>query len=209
MTVALGDVELARIIQFDGHRGPEVLFDVRRDLVWIVGAQRNLRFQVRSGPCCTLFFVDGEEVDRPCRESSFSTEVLHEAPIWVKHLDALVAPVGNIHIALRVNRNTRGPRELTTASSRFAVAGDERAVGRKALNAVVAPVRHIHVTMRTHGEAPGQIALAIATALSTKTEEGITTRRELLDAVIVGVGYVQVALSIAGDTGRAVEFAGV
>src|SRR5262249_21771466 len=60
----------------------------------------------------------------------------------------------------------------------------------------------------THGEAPGQIALSITTALSTKTEEGITARRELLDAVIVGVGYVQVALSIAGDTGRAVEFAG-
>ena len=51
--------------------------------------------------------------------------------------------------------------------------------------------------------------LSIATALSAKTEERLTTRRELLDAVIVGVGDVQVALSIAGDTGRAVEFAGV
>src|SRR5437016_9063718 len=46
MAVALGDVELARIIQFDGHRGPEVLFDMRRDLVRIVGAQRQ--HEVRS-----------------------------------------------------------------------------------------------------------------------------------------------------------------
>src|SRR5262249_5702062 len=73
---------------------------------------------------------------------------------------------------------------------------------------VVAPVRHIHVTIWSHGEAPGEMQLSIATALRAKTEERLTTRRELLDAVIVGVRDVQVALSIAGDTGRAVEFAG-
>src|SRR5215831_16854444 len=181
---------------------------MRRDLVRIVGAQRKRRFQVRSGPRCPLFFVDGEEVDRPYREGSCAAQALHEAAIWVKHLDALVPPVGNIHIALWVNGHTRGPRELPVASSRCAIAGDKRAVGRKALNAVVAPVCHIYVTIWGHGETPRQIALSSATAQRAKAEEGSSARRELLDAVIVGVGYVQVALCIAGDTGWAVELAG-
>ncbi len=88
----------------------------------------------------------------------------HELAIGGEFLEAVVAPVGDIHIALGVHSYAPGEVKLAALRAGLTPLQDVRAIGRKLLDAVVVLVHDVHVIVSVDGDASGTIEFAGPTA---------------------------------------------
>src|SRR5262249_7126383 len=106
------------------------------------------------------------------RRIPFAAKHTQEIALQIEHLDALVARIGDIHLALGVDGNrARSPEDAligigsTLGIAQLAPFAEKLAARVEVLNAVIPGVRDIHITVGRHGDAPGLLELAIGGAL--------------------------------------------
>src|SRR5262247_3567548 len=88
----------------------------------------------------------------------------YELAIGGEFLDTVVAPVGDIHIALGVHSYAPGEVELALPRAGLAPLQEVGAIGRKLLDAMVILVHDVHVIVSVNGNTSGTVEFAGATA---------------------------------------------
>ena len=123
------------------------------------------------------------------------------APVRSVYLDPLVAPVGDVHIALAVNRYAGGMVQVGTVVQVRASEGEERnAVGGVFADAAIAPVGDVDIAVGVESDAPWGIELPLADCGNVLAAGG-----ELLYSVVPGVNDQYIVVAVNGETGGAVQ----
>src|SRR5262245_53241726 len=91
----------------------------------------------------------------------------YELTIGGKFLDAVVAPVGDIHITLGVCREALRKVELAILRTCRPPLQEVRAIGRKLRDTMVVLVHSVHMLVSVDGNTSGTIEFAGATAEDT------------------------------------------
>src|SRR5262252_6842858 len=122
----------------------------------------------------------------------------YKLPPRGEFLDAVVAPVGHIHIALGVHGHAPGEVELAILRASLAPVQEVLAIGRELLDTMVVLVHNVHVIVSVNGDTRRTIEFASTTAADAPfTQEG-ACGIEKRNAVVVLVGDVQALLAIKG-----------
>jgi len=82
-------------------------------------------------------------------------------------LDAVVAPVGDIHIAMGVYSYAPGEVKLAILRAGLTPLQEMRTIGRKLLDALIVLVHNVHMIVSVDGNASGTIEFASAAAEGT------------------------------------------
>src|SRR5215510_16107051 len=205
MAVGLSDVEPSLPIQFYRHWSPEIGLGLGGDVVGSVDVRWQFRDQVGHLPRAFLVWVDVEEVRSPLGQRRLAPELELEAAVGTQNLYPLVAPVGDVHVTLRVHCHAGWPMQLAVALPGLAKASQELAVGGKLLNAVVAPIGHVNVAWRVQSHPPGEVELTRATAHLAPLHDVLSLGGERLHPVVILVDDIEIVVGVDGDSSRAVK----
>src|SRR5207248_3199698 len=121
-------------------------------------------------------------------------------------LDALVAVVGYVDVALGIQGDAMGEAELAWAAAQAPPLGYRLAARRQLLDAVVVRVGHVQVAVGVDRRAPRQTQPPRRARLAA-FRQPLARGAEHLDAPFATVAHVDVALLVHGDAGRGVELA--
>src|SRR5262245_45050013 len=117
-------------------------------------------------------------------------------------LDAIVAPIGNIYIAIGVNGDPPGHAEVTGATAGLAPFEEEFAIFGELLNAAVQAVHDVEVIVLIEGYPRWAIELSIPSSRCPPLAYPIAILGEDRNAVIPLIGHVDVAGFVEGDGSR-------
>ena len=88
-------------------------------------------------------------------------------------LDAVVTPVGHVHVAVRIGRHSPRQVELAIAAPLRSEIAQEPAIAHELLYAVVVVIHHVEVVVPVESQARGAVELPIARSrLAPRREEG-------------------------------------
>ena len=119
----------------------------------------------------------------------------------------VVAPVGHIHIPLRIHGHAGGQMQLPPAAAGTAELGQPLAFGGELLYPMIAVVGHIDAAGRIHGQTPRGIELAFASAELPPAGQELPLFAELADLVTAAVADIEAVGGVNRQAGRAVRLA--
>src|SRR6266849_5296334 len=174
MAVGLSYVEPSLPIQFYRHWSPEIGLGLGGDVVGSVDVRWQFRDQVGHLPRAFLVWVDVEEVRSPLGQSSLAPELALEAAVGAQNLHPLVAPIGHVHVAWRVQSHPPGEVELTRATARLAPLHDVLPIGGELLHPVVMLVDDIEIVVGVYGDSSRAVKRTIDAAEDTPRAQEVS-----------------------------------
>ena len=175
-------------------------------MVRVVGQmRRKLRGEIRNLPRFRLVWVGLEELNRPLRQRRASPLRRNELPVRRQNAQTLVAPVGNIDVAFRIERNIgrAAEQEIPKPAMRLHMPP----LRRKLLDRIVIPISDVDVVVAVDGEPP-RLVQAMPRShvfLAAKPHDELPVGSELADAMAVLIGDIDIVLRVDRNAGRPVE----
>src|SRR5262245_2596900 len=123
-----------------------------------------------------------------------------ELAVGGKLLDAVVAPIGHVNVAWRVESHPPGEVELTRATARLAPLHEVLPIGGELLHPVVMLVDDIEIVVGVYGDASRAVQLPIDAAENTPRAQEVSRYVKDSDAVILLISDVQSFLAIKGHS---------